>query len=260
MSNSKNIGFVLWRGLSPFDGAPIVAIATLETANRKTGDMVQVWILPDEISPIAALHENVNGSICGDCPLQGVYDGGRMTGRACYVNVGQAPGQVHKSYRAKRYPTFDKDTDESYLIGRKIRLGAYGDPAMLPIELVEYLATVGNGWTGYSHQLLGMADRALADRYANFLMISCHNPAQHVEATRRGWRAFTVVHEKHAQQNRIPRDSVECPNYTHGVSCADCLLCQGTSKTAKSVFIIGHGKVAANLLPMQSKGFPKRDK
>ena len=260
MSDStKSIGVVLWRGLSPFDGAPIVAIATLKTSNRKTGDMVQVWILRDDLSPLASLHGNDNGSICGDCPLQGVFNGERMTGRACYANVGQAPEQIHRSYLAGRYDDFERDVDEVFLIGRKIRLGAYGDPAMLPIDLVEYLATIGNGHTGYSHQLFRMADKDLADQYARFLLVSCHNPAQHREAIKRGWRAFTVVHEKHAEQNRFPADAVECPNYTHGVSCTDCQLCQGTSKTAKSVYVIGHGEVAANLLPLQQRGFAKRD-
>ena len=39
-------GYVLHEGPSPFDGQPIVSIATLHSSNRKTGDMVQTWILP----------------------------------------------------------------------------------------------------------------------------------------------------------------------------------------------------------------------
>lgn len=261
MANRKSVlGFVLWRGLSPFDGEPIVAIATLKTRNGKTGNMVQIWILHDDQNPVAALHANTNGSICGDCPLQGVDDGnGKLTGRACYVNVGQAPNQIHKAYAAGRYADYDRSRHEFIFHGRKVRLGAYGDPAMLPIDLVEYLCTVADGHTGYSHQLLGMKDRELANRYAKWLMISCHNPAQHREARRRGWRAFTIVHEKHAEQGRLPDDAVECPNYTHGVTCEQCMLCQGTSKSAKSVYVIGHSVNSANLLPLQPKGFAKRD-
>ena len=37
-------GYVLHEGPSPFDGQPIVSIATLHSSNRKTGDMVQTWI------------------------------------------------------------------------------------------------------------------------------------------------------------------------------------------------------------------------
>ena len=48
-------GFVLHEGESPFDGRLIVSIATLHSSNRKTGDMVQVWILPKDINPLDAV-------------------------------------------------------------------------------------------------------------------------------------------------------------------------------------------------------------
>ena len=47
-------GYVLHEGPSPFDGQPIVSIATLHSSNRKTGDMVQTWILPRDLHPLDA--------------------------------------------------------------------------------------------------------------------------------------------------------------------------------------------------------------
>jgi len=264
---SSRLGFVLWRGLSPFDQSPIVAIATLESVNGKTGDMVQVWILPDGRMPLETLRENDNGGICGDCPLQGVYDPGKkgnggkqggMVGRGCYVQVYQAPTTITNAYNRGSYPDFVRSRDEEVLSGRKIRLGAYGDPAMMPIDLVEYLVKISTGHTGYSHQLLGMKDRELANRYAQVLMVSCHNVAQHEEAGRRGWRAFTIVAEKHASEERFPTDAVECPFYTHGVQCDTCLLCSGSAKQAKSVYAIAHSRSGVNILPLQQIGFAKR--
>ena len=41
----KPKGYVLWRGLSPINRQPIVAVLTITSANRKTGNMAQVWIL-----------------------------------------------------------------------------------------------------------------------------------------------------------------------------------------------------------------------
>jgi hypothetical protein len=38
-------GVELWRGASVIDGSPIVYIATLSSSNRKTGNMIQTWIL-----------------------------------------------------------------------------------------------------------------------------------------------------------------------------------------------------------------------
>jgi hypothetical protein len=47
-------GLVLWRGASLLDGAPIVAIVTglaAGSSNRKTGDMLQTWILREDMAP-----------------------------------------------------------------------------------------------------------------------------------------------------------------------------------------------------------------
>ena len=43
-------GYVLHEGSSPFDGKPIVSIATLHSSNRTTGDMVQTLILQGSAS------------------------------------------------------------------------------------------------------------------------------------------------------------------------------------------------------------------
>lgn len=46
-------GYVVWRGNSPEDGAPLVAIATGfqdPSENPKTGPMVQVYLVREDIS------------------------------------------------------------------------------------------------------------------------------------------------------------------------------------------------------------------
>ena len=52
-------GYVLHEGPSPFDGQPIVSIATLHSSNRNTGDMVQTWILPRDLHPLDAVKTHV---------------------------------------------------------------------------------------------------------------------------------------------------------------------------------------------------------
>ena len=248
-------GFEVYRGPSALGGGDVVGIVTLRSENRKTGDMAQLWILPADRSPLDALQAGENHGACGDCPLQGVFDPavGRMSGRVCYVNVGQAPRSVWLKYCAGRYPRYVPNVHGELLSGRPIRLGAYGDPAALSVELLEHLASVSSGWTGYSHQLFRI-DRARADRLARLLMVSCHNQAQLDEARRRGWRAFVTVATEHAERGRLPAGAVECPAYTRGVSCATCQLCRGTSRKALDVYAIGHGRSAVNLLPIQPRG------
>jgi hypothetical protein len=243
------IGFILYEGPSELGGGDIICIVTLKSSNRKTGNMAQVWILPKGVTPDKAVRKVMNFSACGTCALQGKWDKDKkqVVNRVCYVNLGQAPRSIYRSYKRGRYPVYDRQRDEVFLSKRDIRLGAYGDPAALPLNLVTYLATVGTGWTGYSHQLFWI-DRSRADVLAKYVMVSCHTPAQHAESMRRGWRSFLVV----PNGKMAPSNAVECPNYTHGVSCQKCQLCQGTSKRAKDIYVIAHAKVGSNLPKVQS--------
>ena len=51
----SRLGFIAWQGKSWIDGSPIMAVVTLKTSNRKTGDMAQVWILRTDLDPVAAI-------------------------------------------------------------------------------------------------------------------------------------------------------------------------------------------------------------
>ena len=49
-AKQREKGFIIYDGPSMLDGEPIVAIATMKTSNRKTGEMVQVWILRSDVN------------------------------------------------------------------------------------------------------------------------------------------------------------------------------------------------------------------
>jgi hypothetical protein len=245
-----SIGFVLYSGKSMLSEQRIVAIATLYSANAKTGNMVQLWILPAELSPLAALKQNDNAGVCGRCPLQGVFDSklGRMVRRVCYVNVGQAPEAIWQAYQRGRYPIYNPRRHAALIDGRTVRLGAYGDPAALPIRILRDLVAMSSSHSGFSHQLFDI-DRRRADLVAQYCMTSCETPAQHVEAVRRGWRPFTVIRP----DEQPPADAIECPHYSHKVQCATCGLCGGTSRRAKPVYVIAHAKTGLNLGTVQDR-------
>ena len=106
MSSVPLRGVILYRGPSQLDGKPIVAIATLKTYNEKTGDMVQTWILREDVAPTVAINTGDDVSVCGNCPLRGRLENGRNVGRACYVQVRNAPRAMWHAYRAGRYPHY----------------------------------------------------------------------------------------------------------------------------------------------------------
>ena len=116
--------------------------------------MCQVWILRDDINPVEALNHGEDVSICGDCPHRKDHNGKR----SCYVNVGQAPNSVWKAYKRGAYvdatarPTPNIDALDSAINGKKIRWGAYGDPALITPLVVDYVNSRSKGHTGYTHQ------------------------------------------------------------------------------------------------------------
>lgn len=78
----KPLGIVLWKGKSLLDGERIVVIATgifTKTENRKTGDMIQTWILRRDIDPMLARRMGEDKSICGSCK--------HRQESTCYVNI-----------------------------------------------------------------------------------------------------------------------------------------------------------------------------
>lgn len=207
-----------------------VCILTLESSNRKTGNMAQLWILNRRENPVQSISEGTDSRVCGDCPLRG--DGGKQ--RACYVNVGQAPLGVWTAWRAGSYAHGMPPAE--ILAGRKIRFGAYGDPVHVPLSKLQWLADHSAGWTGYSHQWRN----PLLQGFRALVMASCETEADAREAWKAGWRTFRI------SDNAIEGE-IECPS-ERGVQCLDCKLCAGTSRRAKSIYIPAHG-TGKNFVP-----------
>lgn len=233
----KPLGYVLWRGLSPINRQPVVAIATLQSSNRKTGNMVQVWILDESMSPVDAVMTGADVSICGNCPHRKQSDGTR----SCYVNVGQAPLSVWKSWKRGVYPNANDLTYEqvkNVFSGRKIRWGAYGDPGILPSHLVHFYNSLAIGWTGYTHQWR----ESFAKWSAGILMASCDSRQDYDDARSYGFHTFSVL-----AINATPSiNAKQCPATVENSSaqCATCNLCNGHRA---DIYVAAHGSGAKHV-------------
>ena len=218
------------------ESAERVVIITLESNNRKTGNMMQVWILARNVSPVDAVKLGKDSLICGTCPHRGDVGTGRK--RSCYVNVGQAPNSVWKGYQRGIYPSLALSEYASTFAGRAVRLGAYGDPVYIPRAIVRELCAVTVRHTGYTHQW------RKAGWLREFVMASCDSIADRVEAAAAGWRTFRVSAVNVAQPNEIL-----CPasNERALTSCQRCGLCNGAG-FAKSIYIPVHGSGAGNFV------------
>ena len=225
----KPKGLVMYRGPSQIDGQPIVVVATLKSSNRKTGDMVQTWILRENLHPVEASKRKDDVSICGNCPHR------HATGGSCYVNIGQAPASIWKSYRAGKYPSFDAEKHSGFFAGRKVRLGAYGDPAAMPFNVAQQMVYLSDGHTGYTHQ----AGRKFFDnRFLTLCQASADTPKQAVKLQQNGAKTFRVA----LKNDRLMPGEIECLSDTKGMSCLECGLCDGVTK---NVMIRVHGSRAS---------------
>lgn len=222
-------GYIIYEGPSALDGAPIVAIATgfgRGSCNRKTGDMIQTWILRADISPLEAIANGQDSSICGQCPLRGTK--GKQ--RSCYVRVDQAPNAVWKAWRRGSYARL---RELRIFEGRAVRFGSYGDPAALPLGLVAAIAGAAQGHTGYTHQW-----RTCDSGFRQYLMASADCIDDREDARSRGWRVFRIAG---ANVDARLAGEVVCPaTRTHGpkLNCAACLACSGASDRRRSDVVV----------------------
>ena len=232
-------GVVLYEGRSMYDGTDIVAIATMSSKNVKTGNMIQTWILRADTNPVEAVRNGTDDSICGLCPQRGNVPSG--VSRNCYVNVGQAPNAVWKAWQRGLYPYIQPFELPQVALGRRVRLGAYGDPAMVPAHIWADLVGNSDGWTGYTHQWR----EQWAQPLRTLCMASVETEAGHYAAQLMGWRTFRV----RGVDDPILHDEIVCPASTEGgnrTTCSRCLLCCGArvSQAVRSgIVIIDHGPV-----------------
>lgn len=177
-------GAIVYRGPSLLTGAPIIAAVTgLDggSANPKTGPMAQAWILRADRPPMAAVRDGSDDAICGTCALRG--DG--AFGRACYVSPWLGPNNVWKALPVYLEPTW---ADLPALVaGRSVRLGAYGDPAAVPVEVWQAVLRGAAGWVGYTHAWR-TCDRRLQPLVSQNTLIV--HPDEVLAARRRGSWAF----------------------------------------------------------------------
>ena len=229
----KPKGYVLWRGLSPINQQPIMAVVTITSVNRKTGNMMQVWILAEDGDPVDNVQDGSDIAICGNCPHRKNARGVRT----CYVNVGQAPLSVYRTWRSGGYPhinTLSANGKAKLFSGRGIRWGAYGDPACIPATVITECNALASYHTAYTHQWR----QPWAAPHRGLLMASCDSVKDHDDAKAMGWSTFTV-----AAVNATVSHAKQCPaTVEHSqAQCATCKLCNGARS---DIFVYAHGPSA----------------
>ena len=237
---------IIYMGPSLIDGAPIMVIAVISKRNRKTGAMLQTYIMRSDIDPRQASALGLDVSICGSCPLRGIANpGGKQAKkRACYVILGQGPLIVWKAFQRNFYPTvsgFDEIAEIG--AGRMVRIGTYGDGAAVPAYVWQALLSRADGHTAYSHQS-GLSQAAFDPA---IYMVSADNEAQARAAWKSGRRTFRVID---TVSDIVSGQEILCPASKEAgarTTCFSCGLCGGNSIKAKSIAIPAHGNGATHI-------------
>ena len=216
-------GYIVYQGPSVLDGTTILGIVTMNSTNEKTGNMAQLWILVENEHPVLARGSRRDKAICGDCPVWAI----------CYVVTAFGPAAVWNAFR-----------DGVYSVGfppksrKKLRFGAYGDPAALPLWVVRYLETIFDGHTGYTHQW-----ETTNQAFQAFTMASVESHEGRRAAKAAGWRTFRVTQ---SVTDVLPGEII-CPATPEGGSktlCENCMLCSGSNRNTegvKDIVAIAHG-------------------
>lgn len=232
-------GVVFYRGPSMIDGKPIVAIATGLTngsTNAKTGNMVQTWILREDIDPMEAANNGEDVSICGDCVHRGTIENGKNVGRSCYVTLFQAPLNIWNSYRRGIYPTA-RNLAKTFA-HKAVRLGSYGDPAAVPLHIWTAMLEKTSAHNGYTHQWKRFPELAV------YVMASADSHADKAAAKMLGFRTFRVTAAEDIKADR-EKSEIVCPASAEKgnvTNCAACRACGGnTAKARADVVIRIHG-------------------
>jgi hypothetical protein len=230
-------GKIIYKGPSLLDSQPIFVAAIWGSGNRKTGDMLQTYVMRQDLDPLLASKLGEDASICGDCKHRGepTLDPDRKIAerRSCYVNLGQGPLIVWRNYKAGKYPLSDNFVDRALVGSRRfVRLGTYGDPAAVHKEVWHALLSLSDGYTGYTHN---NGDTATC-------MVSADTRAEADTAWAAGQRTFRII--RHVGE-LVPKREVLCPaskEAGYRSTCAKCLLCNGSQGAGKSVAIVAHGQ------------------
>jgi len=244
---------IILKKKSAFNGAPIKVVAQCierKSKNIKTGDMLQIGILPDSPKHILDIIGcGDDESVCGSCPLRPINRAKLKLEdkEGCYVNLAKSINKVHKVTQGMPEDRDFAAIDKQVAKGRPVRLGNYGEPSLIgkrtTDRLIKSAPNPDRAHTGYTH--------AFKERFAQwskaYLMASVDVSSDSLQIARslwsKDWRTFRLIR---SVEDIDPQNEILCPASKEGgnkSTCAKCLLCNGKRSSTdrrKSIAIVQH--------------------
>ena len=209
-----DLGWILYRGPSMFDPSKnIVLIATRNSRNIKTGNMIQLWILLEDIAPHEATKDLK--AICGGCLYR--HDLADKGKGGCYVLRHNAPLSIWRSFHSGKYST---DTDQAF--------------DFIADQIDRY------GYTGYSEGSIRFLNSRIREKAENAeflaskIMLSAKSQIEALELQRKGFNTFRPVG---SLDEMIPGETL-CESDANDLQCEECLKCDAQNG---SIVVLAHG-------------------
>jgi len=200
----------------------------------------------DSVKPIFSTFFSLDTANCGDCPFAANKAFNVTKIGKCYTHkVMQYSGfismlkSINKQFDTfADIPTYEQAKSDIAMyavtkcMDKYVRFGTYGEPTVIPIDVIAVMADCAKSYTGYTHQWIKNKD------YSQFFMASVHNESGATMALKFGYRSFIA-----SKEDKVPA-AVICPASKEAgfkSTCALCGLCSGTAgKGKKDVVIIEH--------------------
>ena len=244
---------LIWEGLTKFrtnkheNRRTIQAILTghksgSPSKNSKTGPVVQLHILDKERNPVDAQSTGDDSAVCGTCAHRHIEAQKKNANEAdghCYVETARAELSTWRAHYGNEVEPFNA---VDALSRSGLRLGAYGDPAMLPEKVIRRLCAVANKFrqnhTGFTQRW-----RLKSNQWLRFFcMASVRSADEAQQAHDLGWRTFRI----RSKTEPIEPGEITCPASKEAgrrTTCQRCVLCDGMrseSDSRKHIVIIRH--------------------
>ena len=241
--------FVVWAGLSQLDGTPIMVVASCvrdPSGNIKTGDAIQVSIMRQDMNPMDAWKQGLDGAVCPDaCIHRSKPRGGDGT---CYVNKARLADAWAGAVRRLQHGQPMATTEHPGVMGGRmfagavVRFGMEGDPSAVPLHVWQAMAKHAKRWMGYTASW-----RTLDPAWAELFMASCSTPADALRARSKGWRVFAASASPELDAGFQDAGLRMCLAESNALTCVTCGGCDGTAKGAKRPgwYLSLHGAVGA---------------
>jgi len=228
-----------------YDNGNVFVVRKGDTINKKIADgkpLVQTYTFSMEQWQLATTHKGfgmkaffaLDASNCLDCPFSGNQGEG-----GCYTHkFNQYVGFLSMLRTIKPFELTPLDYDKKMAINDMcydtyVRFGTYGEPSLLPLDLIKDMADMASSYTGYTHQW----KKDWAKGYGDYFMASTHSQFQADVARKLDYRSFIATEDG-------TENAVVCPASNEAgfkSNCAACGLCSGLKgKGTKDIKIMVH--------------------